>query len=130
VVAWYADADFKVRAALAMNAADGSKTLRVRSSIDAAWSALVTWPQQEEGRVVCFAQDGRYGSVALQDTTQNFDNCIMHSNRPACWQRWLCTRLMAAGFIVCQSLMLPNLAVGRSTQWCAVHMFSNFLGSV
>jgi hypothetical protein len=58
-VAWYADAEFKVRAALAMNPADGSKTLRVRSSSDAAWSELVTWPQEEEGRVVCFAKDGR-----------------------------------------------------------------------
>jgi hypothetical protein len=58
-VAWYADADFQVRAALAMNPTDGSKTLRVRQGPDAAWADVITWPQEEEGRVVCFSNDGR-----------------------------------------------------------------------
>lgn len=62
-MAWYADADLQVRAALAMNPRNGSKTLRVRQGPDAAWSDLITWPQQEEGRVVCFAKDGRWGAV-------------------------------------------------------------------
>ncbi|WIA36748.1 hypothetical protein OEZ86_008017 [Tetradesmus obliquus] len=73
VVAWYADADFQVRAALAMNPRNGSKTLRVRQGPDAAWSDLITWPQQEEGRVVCFAKDGRsiYVTSSLgRDTTE------------------------------------------------------------
>jgi hypothetical protein len=62
VVGWYADAEFQVRAALAMNPADGSKTLRVRQGPDAAWTDLITWPQEEEGSVLCFAKDGRCGA--------------------------------------------------------------------
>ncbi|KAF6257854.1 Alpha/Beta hydrolase protein [Scenedesmus sp. NREL 46B-D3] len=74
VVAWYADAAFQVRAALVVDPGDGSKTLCVRRGhAGAAWHDVVTWPQEEEGRVVCFAKDGRsiYVTSSLgRDTTE------------------------------------------------------------
>jgi dipeptidyl aminopeptidase/acylaminoacyl peptidase len=55
---WYADTAFVVRAALAANERDGSRTVRVRDNPAAPWRDLVTWPFGERGSFVGFAPEG------------------------------------------------------------------------
>lgn len=61
VSAWYTDTAFVIRAALAANERDGSKTLRVRDGAGAPWRDLITWPFGESGSFVGFAPDGQAG---------------------------------------------------------------------
>lgn len=58
VVGWLADADMAVRAAMA-GMPDGGFQLRVRSSGDAEFKPLVTWPAEEEGHPHGITRDGR-----------------------------------------------------------------------
>ncbi|MCU0253608.1 MAG: S9 family peptidase [Acidobacteria bacterium] len=59
VEAWLTDADFVIRGATAVNAADGSTVLRLRDGKDKPWREFITWPFLEEGGPVTFAKDGK-----------------------------------------------------------------------
>ena len=78
---WLADADFVVRAAVALNPTDISTTLRVRDSADKPWRDLIAWPFGETGLLegygseiaVAFTPDGNalYVQAAFEeDQTQ------------------------------------------------------------
>jgi dipeptidyl aminopeptidase/acylaminoacyl peptidase len=56
---WYADTAFVIRAALAANEHDGSRTVRVRDTATAPWRDLITWPFGERGSFVGFSPDGQ-----------------------------------------------------------------------
>ena len=56
---FFTDTAFVIRAAMAANERDGSRTLRVRDSATAPWRDLITWPFGERGSFVGFSPDGR-----------------------------------------------------------------------
>lgn len=60
VVGWYADADFKVRGALAMTS-DASRILLVRGNEEADWNAILTWsPDDADSSFpITFSKDGK-----------------------------------------------------------------------
>lgn len=66
VQGWLTDADFRIRGAVAVNPADGSTVLRVRSAPDQPWRDLVTWPFLEQGGPVVFSKDG--ASLVVEST--------------------------------------------------------------
>ena len=57
VVGWTADADFKVRAATAVNAKTGGYDLLVREKPDAAWKTVKQWTNEEQGSAAAFGRD-------------------------------------------------------------------------
>ncbi len=57
VVGWLPDAELRVRAAVAVDARSGSRTLRLRDA-ENRWRDALVWPFEEEGGVVGFAADG------------------------------------------------------------------------
>ncbi len=59
VEGWSTDANFVIRGATAVNAADGSTVLRLRDGKDKPWREFITWPFLEEGGPVTFAKDGK-----------------------------------------------------------------------
>ncbi|MBY0514490.1 MAG: S9 family peptidase, partial [Gemmataceae bacterium] len=56
IVGWVSDADFQVRAALAMKP-DGSQDLLVREKVGAEWKTIKSWPNEEQGGPVGFGAD-------------------------------------------------------------------------
>jgi dipeptidyl aminopeptidase/acylaminoacyl peptidase len=59
VVGWTADADFKIRAALATTPQDGGSDLLVREAVDKPWTKLRHWNFEEEGHPIGFSKDGK-----------------------------------------------------------------------
>ncbi len=59
VVGWLTDTDFKVRAAVAHDPADGDTILRVRESTRDDWRELIRWPFGENGGPISFDAKGR-----------------------------------------------------------------------
>ncbi len=58
VVGWYADADLRIRAAMAATP-EGGFELRVRSSDREEFRAIMTWPADEEGHAHALTLDGK-----------------------------------------------------------------------
>ena len=59
VLGWLADAEFIIRGALAQDATDASRVLRVRDDATAEWRELCRWPFGETGGGLGFTRDGR-----------------------------------------------------------------------
>jgi dipeptidyl aminopeptidase/acylaminoacyl peptidase len=59
VVGWTADADFKIRAALATTPQDGGSDLMVREAVDKPWKKIRHWSFEEEGQPIGFSKDGK-----------------------------------------------------------------------
>ena len=57
------DESFEVREAIAMNAADSSKVVRVRDSSSAEWRELITFPYGEDGQMIEFSKDAKSAYV-------------------------------------------------------------------
>ena len=57
VLGWVPDAALRVRAAVAIDPRDGSRTLRLRDA-KGRWRDALVWPFEEEGGVVGFGADG------------------------------------------------------------------------
>ena len=57
------DESFEVREAIVMNAADSSKTVRVRESMTSEWRELITFPYGEDGQMVEFSKDAKSAFV-------------------------------------------------------------------
>src|SRR6516165_2597629 len=58
VMVWTADADFKIRAAIATTP-DGGSDLLYRSAPDAKWEKLRHWDSEEEGSPLSFSKDNK-----------------------------------------------------------------------
>ena len=58
VMVWTADADFKIRAAIATTP-DGGSELLYRSAPDAKWEKLRHWDSEEEGSPLSFSKDNK-----------------------------------------------------------------------
>jgi hypothetical protein len=73
VVSWHTDRDFNVRAALAADAAEGGRSLRVRDRDGDEWRTVQAWDFEESGSVVGWnaGGDGVYVLSSLgSDTTR------------------------------------------------------------
>ncbi|CAG9463374.1 unnamed protein product [Pedinophyceae sp. YPF-701] len=71
VLSWMTDDELAVRGCMTMNPADGSKTLRVRDTVDAEWRDLYTWPHDEVGSPLMFSKAGDeiYASTSIGSDT-------------------------------------------------------------
>jgi dipeptidyl aminopeptidase/acylaminoacyl peptidase len=58
IVGWTADAQLKVRAAVAKNA-DGSSDMLVRDTVDQPWRKARHWDAEEDGGPALFSEDGK-----------------------------------------------------------------------
>ncbi|HEY7326551.1 MAG TPA: S9 family peptidase [Gemmataceae bacterium] len=59
VTQWVADADFRIRAAVAATPRDGGNDLLIREAVDKAWKKQRHWSFEEEGGPVGFSKDGK-----------------------------------------------------------------------
>jgi len=85
VIGWVTDPEFMIRAAYAQSAEDGSKTLRVRDSVESAWRDVVQWPFGEDGAPIDFTADGRslYALSTLGSNTRQLVRIDLSTGREA-----------------------------------------------